>query len=85
MMTNPGVCGIRFDQPGEEPPATIAQSYRNEPDATLAGRAWSWLRGPCRVPRTSMLPQLPRRSPQPVTTFPGGLNCAASLRRLRFP
>jgi hypothetical protein len=42
-FTNPGFCGIRFDRPGEEATATIAQVYTNEPDATLLGRPWSWL------------------------------------------
>ena len=39
----PGFCGIRFDRPGELPTATIAQVYQNQPDATMAGRAWCWL------------------------------------------
>jgi hypothetical protein len=43
LFANPGLCGVRFDQPGELPTATIAQVYQNGPDTTLAGRAWSWL------------------------------------------
>jgi hypothetical protein len=39
-FANPGVCGVRFDRPGELPTATIAQVYQNQPDTTLAGRAW---------------------------------------------
>ncbi|MBJ7597063.1 hypothetical protein [Candidatus Nephthysia bennettiae] len=42
-FANPGLCGIRFDQVGELPTATIAQVCQNEPDPTLAGRAWCWL------------------------------------------
>src|SRR5205823_424527 len=42
-FANPGLCGIRFDQVGELPTATIAQVHRNQPDASLAGRAWCWL------------------------------------------
>jgi hypothetical protein len=35
-FANPGVCGIRFDQIGELPTATIAQIHRNEPDASTS-------------------------------------------------
>jgi hypothetical protein len=43
LFANPGLCGVRFDRPGELPTVTIAQVYQNQPDSTLAGRAWCWL------------------------------------------
>jgi hypothetical protein len=42
-FANPGVCGVRFDRPGELPTVTIAQVYQNQPDTSLVGRAWCWL------------------------------------------
>src|SRR5205807_2949054 len=51
LFANPGLCGVRFDQPAELPTATIAQVYQNEPDTTLAGRAWCWLTERLRVSR----------------------------------
>jgi hypothetical protein len=50
-FANPGLCGVRFDRPGELPTATIAQIYQNQPDTTLAGRAWCWLTSRFRVSR----------------------------------
>ncbi|MBJ7598184.1 type IV secretion system DNA-binding domain-containing protein [Candidatus Nephthysia bennettiae] len=43
LFANPGLCGVRFDRPGELPTVTIAQIYENQPDTTLAGRACCWL------------------------------------------
>jgi hypothetical protein len=43
LFANPDPCGVRFDRPGELPTVTIAQVYQNQPDTTLAGRAWCWL------------------------------------------
>jgi hypothetical protein len=63
----PGFCGIRFDQPGELPIATIAQIYQNQPDATLAGRAWCWLTERLRASRRGPDARSAAGSGQPTT------------------
>lgn len=67
LFANPGLCGVRFDRPGELPTVTIAQVYQNQPDTTLAGRAWCWLTEHLRVSRRGPDVRSAAGSGQPTT------------------